>query len=138
MILTPRSAYRGDGRTSCSLDHSSFRYVSTTFASVFFIARADRWRGGRSVIRRFAPPPPLTTQKERSLRPNGTDGRAASSIHHDLHPIAHLDLRVCVEPVQHAEALHGVVDVVHAVGEGFDGVAGLHGDDLDAQRAGGL
>ena len=60
------------------------------------------------------------------------------SIRHDLHAIAHLHLRGAIEPVQHAEALGWVIDAGHAVGERFNGVAGLHGDDLDAKRTGGL
>ena len=62
----------------------------------------------------------------------------AASIRHDLHTIAHLHLRVALEPVEHAKTLGRVIDAGHAVGERFHGIAGLHGDDLDAQRARGL
>ena len=36
-------------------------------------------------------------------------------IHHDLDPIAHLDLRVLIEVVEHAETLRGMIDARHAV-----------------------
>src|SRR5436190_21438341 len=65
-------------------------------------------------------------------------GTTAASIHHDLHLVAHLDLRVRFQAVEDAEALRGAVDAGHAVGERFHGVAGLHGDDLEAQGPGGL
>ena len=41
---------------------------------------------------------------------------ARASIHHDLHAIPWLDLRVLVEAVEDAEALGGAVDAGHAVG----------------------
>src|SRR6476620_5212986 len=62
----------------------------------------------------------------------------SSSIHHDLHAVPWLDLGVLVEAVEDAEAFGGAVDAGHAVGERFHGVAGLRGDDLDAQGARGL
>ena len=64
--------------------------------------------------------------------------RAPASIHHDLHAFPWLDLGVLVEAVEDTKALGGAVDAGHAVGEGFHGVAGLRGDDLDAQRTRGL
>jgi hypothetical protein len=62
----------------------------------------------------------------------------AASIRHDLHAIPHLHLSVAIEAVEHAETFGRVIDAGHAVGERFHGVAGLHGDDLDAQGARGL
>ena len=49
-----------------------------------------------------------------------------------------LDLGVGIEPVEDAKALGRAVDAGHAVRQRFHGVAGLHGDDLDAQRTRGL
>src|SRR5690242_18796394 len=71
---------------------------------------------------------------------NCTSGmtRFRASVHHDLHLVAHLDLGVLLEAVEDAEALGRAVDAAHAVGERFDGIAGLHRDDLEAQRARGL
>src|ERR1700755_956208 len=60
------------------------------------------------------------------------------SIHHDLHAVPRLHLGMRVEPVQNPKALRRAIAAGHAVGERFHGVAGLHGDDLDAQRPGGL
>src|SRR5258705_1492713 len=60
------------------------------------------------------------------------------SIHHDLHTIPWLDLGVLVEAVEDAEALGRAVDAGHAVGEGFDRIARLCRDDLDAQGTSGL
>ena len=37
------------------------------------------------------------------------------SIHHDLDPAAHLDLRMLVETVEHAETLRGMIDARHAM-----------------------
>ncbi len=37
------------------------------------------------------------------------------SIHHDLHAVAHFDLRAGIETVEHAEALRGMIDAGHAV-----------------------
>src|SRR6266403_736546 len=65
-------------------------------------------------------------------------GTTKKSIHHDLDPVARLDLGVGVEAVQDAEAFRRAIDAGHAVRQRFHGVAGLHGDDLDAQRARGL
>src|SRR5438132_6675232 len=67
-----------------------------------------------------------------------TDDLPSSSIHHDLHAIPWLDLGVLVEAVEDAEALGGAVDASHTVGEGFHGIAGLRGDDLDTQGTCGL
>ena len=61
-----------------------------------------------------------------------------ASIHHDLDAVARLDLGVGVEPVEDAEALGRAVDAGHAVRQRFHGIAGLHVDDLDAQRPRGL
>ena len=88
---------------------------------------------------RIAPPSP--TRGEGKVGERGDDKietRLRASIHHDLHEIAHLDLGVGVQPVEHAKTLGGAVDAGHAVRQRFDGIAGLHGDDLDAQRPRGL
>ena len=74
--------------------------------------------------------------------PNAVTGmygfRGLASIHHDLHAIAGLDLRVGVEAVEHAETLDWAVDAGHAVRQRFHGIARLRGDYLDAQRSSGL
>src|SRR5829696_8017320 len=80
----------------------------------------------------FRFPSPLVERKRRRLM------ILSSSIHHDLHAVPWLDLGVLVEAVEDAEALGGAVDAGHAVGEGFYGIAGLRGDDLDAQGTRGL
>src|SRR5262249_41095324 len=59
-------------------------------------------------------------------------------VHDDLHAVAHLDLGACFQAVEDAEAFGRAVDAAHAVGERFHGVAGLHGDDLEAQGTRGL
>jgi membrane-associated phospholipid phosphatase len=56
-----------------------------------------------------------------------------ASIHHDLDAVANFDLGAGVEAVEDTEALGRMVDAGHAVRERIHGVAGLHGDDLDAQ-----
>src|SRR6266404_6205105 len=66
----------------------------------------------------------------------GTTARI--SIRHDLHAVARPDLRVNFEPVENPKTLDGTIDPGHAVGERLHGVAGLRGDDLNPQRAGGL
>src|SRR5713226_10596279 len=60
--------------------------------------------------------------------------RFRASIHHDLDAIARLDLAVHIEPVENPEPFRRAVDAGHAVRQRFHGIAGLHGDDLDAQR----
>src|ERR1035437_657343 len=71
----------------------------------------------------------------RGPAPLGWPGRVLNSIHHDLDEVAHLDLGMGVEPVQDTKALGRAVDAGHAVRQRFHGIAGLHGNDLDAQRA---
>src|SRR5690242_1797924 len=92
-----------------------------------------------TALRAFAHPMDRARTKGKLLARSAisSEARAASgegSIHHDLDPVADLDLGLAVEAVEHAETLDGVVDAGHAVGEGFHGVAGLHRDHLDAQR----
>src|ERR1700736_1679539 len=65
-------------------------------------------------------------------------GGALSSIHYDLDAIPRLDLGMRIESVEHAESLGRMMDAGHAVRQRFHGVAGLHGDDLDAQGTRGL
>src|SRR5256885_15167162 len=77
---------------------------------------------------------PLERDDFSSNRHPPGDGAPGTSVDHDLHLVAHLDLSMCFQPVQNAETLCGAVDAGHAVGQRFHGVAGLHGDDLDAQR----
>src|SRR5213075_3133680 len=60
------------------------------------------------------------------------------SIHHDLDEIAHLDLGTSVQPVQDAKALRRTIDARHPVRQRLHGIAGLHGNDFYAQRAGRL